>query len=214
MIHKIEVERKFILDENNFDDLLDLSPIERFDIGRRKTFYRPYIYYDTPDLKLLDKGITLSARLRENDCVLSYKLPKNSPEERDEYQLSLLQNRLISLGSPLFITNKISRFLTNLYEAIGPVSLLGTLSMSVENTRMPIFNNGLYVLDLSVAKFKGENIFGRSNILYEAEVELQEEGSIDDMLTFSQKIQKDYSLQQITSNKYQRMMDSLDKSGR
>ncbi len=209
---KTEREYKFIIIVNEFvsfsqDQILlgGYSAREEFRTSR------DYFYYDTLSYRLKERGITVSLRLRENDCVLTYKIPIEVASARNEEELVLTKDVFEQTDAFLPRTGKMGAFLNPIYDLISGQDLVRKLASRVQNTRIPIFRAGKHVLELTLSEFSGTDGIRKVN-LYEAEVELQKSGAVEDLEDFCRQLERKYSLTRITANKYQRMVEALDKA--
>lgn len=206
---KKETEIKFILASEEFR-ALTVSPfsVEEYSLGKIAQTQREFLYYDTFNLQLRYSGITVSLRLREQDCVLAYKIPTNEPSTRNEEELILGREQYYQWNTLLPREGNIGTFLASIYALTKDQSLSKILTASVHNTRIPIYKSGSHVLELTLSEFTGTD--GRKKArLYEAEVELQPAGTERDLGDFCNKFQQQFSVERTALNKYQRMLTEL-----
>lgn len=207
----LEREIKFAIDRREYEALRSVKQLHSgLTINSNCTFERPYVYFDTRDQLFRKTGVTVSVRRREEDCVMTYKIPQGSVEVREEEPLVLPYGAFPeSLDEELMADEEVRKFLSPISQMINGAALKCILNLSVTNTRVVIYRGGLYVLELSVAKCVGDK-GERSAIMYEAEVELEEDGGEDDLTTFSGFLEERFQLERLIENKYQCMMSLLD----
>lgn len=209
---QIETERKFSLTLEAFENLRGrryLNP-DRHHFGETKEIIREYIYFDTPESDLLNKGITCSVRLRPPESVLTIKMPcsGSSIESRLEYEVTFKESFPLELGAkpPAIPSSGLTE------KTIDSDKLVGVLRMQVELCRIPIFNHAQqYVLELGLARYHGKNTKSMSDYIYEAEVELEGNGTLNDLDDFCRELLKIGEVKQIFLNKYQRLTKLLQK---
>lgn len=149
----IEIERKYILEDNNMKDLVVklIKSKNKYELEENKEEIRQIdTYYDTDDFELLSRGISLRIREIEGaEHLLTIKLPTiEGNSERFEYEFTISQNNLSGNLEVLrgYIENEIHQLLNR----AKPV-------LRVNNERCKYYlkeNNIMYELVFDDVKYK------------------------------------------------------------
>jgi len=212
----IERERKYDLMDAQYELMQSMPNTDRFIISNSGPVRREYIYFDTEEGILYQTGMTLSIRIRPPQKVLTAKKPTHgSTEERLELECAFFDDREFSPGMEVPYHEKVERLGLGAFYGLNPASLRGVLLMDIMNTRLPITSMDHPLenaLELSIAKYSGKLDKNGSMItLYEAEVELESGGTLEDLERFTALLQRKYHVSPHSRSKYQKMMDAFGR---
>lgn len=213
----LERERKFILTPESYQVLQTIRSLGEYFLGEAETFKRDYIYFDGKDDFFRCNGTTLSIRVRPPKCVLTAKIPAREKqiEERVEHECIIDESTSFHLGMSLPRSEGIDPKALSSFLKTDVHQLEGKLLLGVINSRIPIFksitptNIRYDLLELSLAQYHGTINGIDYRTLYEAEIEI-EDGTVEDLDYFCKEFKKQYLLEEIFLNKYQRMRQALD----
>lgn len=213
----LERERKFILTPESYRALQTVRSLGGYFLGEAGTFRRDYIYFDREEGLFRNNGTTLSIRVRPPKCALTAKIPTREKqiEERVEHECIIDESISFYLGMDLPRSKRIDPKALSSFLKTDVHQLRGKLLLEVINSRIPIFksitpeNIRYDLLELSLAQYRGTINGTDYQTLYEAEIEI-EEGTAKDLESFCTEFKKQYLLEEIFQNKYQRMRKALE----
>ncbi len=191
---EIETERKFILTEHDFNQVL-LGKTPGIDVNKPTVKERRYRYFDTPESQLLAQNITYSLRDRKDDYAITVKFPTSKKDTRIEYNARILSPIDFYMINPHCLQiDPVNR----VREVVGNSQLIDAAQFTVETTRYDIFDRDQEVqgqLSLDKIMTNGVNLF-------ELEIETQNEALLDNLSLFYSQ----FAAQETNLSKYQRVL--------
>lgn len=177
-----EYEYKYILTEQIYKVLLNESFKEisissnqkiKFTTKSKKT--RPYIYFDTPNLDLLNKKAQFSVRKRENDYFITFKKPEYGFENpsltgrvENNYKLTLAEGESIFASSTVTsIQNHEAVVKAGIFADIDGSLIKELCRFTVDTSRLSAFLDNQEICEIAIDKISLPN--GIS--LFELEIE-------------------------------------------